>query len=60
MGRVDIWIVKGSDGRSDMTMIVRRETCSDGMSDTSYPYSSFAMVPGAELIAGCCRPHQPR
>ncbi len=60
MGRSDIWTVKGTGGQSEMSLTVKRESCSDGMSDTNYPYSTVARVPGADLIAGCCRPHQPR
>ena len=60
MGRSDIWTVKGTGGKAEMSLKVKRESCSDGMSDTNYPYSTGARVPSAELIAGCCRPHQPR
>ena len=60
MGRSDVWLVKGADGQTEMSLTVKRESCSDGMSDTEYPYSSVAHVPGADIIAGCCRPHQPR
>jgi uncharacterized membrane protein len=60
MGRSDIWLIKGAGPQTEMTLIVRRESCSDSMSDIAYPYSALALVPGADLIAGCCRPHQPR
>lgn len=60
MGRTDVWLVKGAGPQTEMTLIVRRESCSDSMSEINYPYSSVALVPGADIIAGCCRPHQPR
>jgi uncharacterized membrane protein len=60
MGRSDIWTVKGTDGQTEMSLTVQRQSCSDSMSDIDYPYSTTARVPGADLIAGCCRPHQPR
>ena len=60
MGRGDIWLVKGTGGQTEMSLTVQRESCSDSMSDIDYPYSTVARVPGADLIAGCCRPHRPR
>jgi uncharacterized membrane protein len=59
-GRSGIWLIKGAGPQTEMTLIVRRQSCSDGMSDIAYPYSALALVPGADLIEGCCRPHQPR
>ena len=61
MGRPGIWSIKGSDGQTEISLTVQRESCSDSMSDIDYPYSSVALVPPvAEMIVGCCRPHQPR
>jgi hypothetical protein len=51
-GRPDVWLipaVKGSD-----FLLVQRATCSDGMSDRSYPYALTTRI-GATLLSGCCR-----
>jgi uncharacterized membrane protein len=56
MNRNDIWIVKSRDNRTEISLIVRKESCSDGMSDRDYPYSAVALVPGSDIIAGCCMP----
>ncbi len=54
MNHNDIWIVKSPSGRTAISLIVRKETCSDGMSDRDYPFSAIALVPGSDIIAGCC------
>lgn len=56
MNHNDIWIVKSPAGRTQLSLIVRKESCSDGMSDREYPFSAIALVPGADIIAGCCAP----
>ena len=56
MNHNDIWIVKSRDNRTEISLIVRKESCSDGMSDRNYPYSAVALVPGSDIIAGCCAP----
>jgi len=43
-----------------MSLIVRQETCNDGMSDNRYPYFAIAMLSGLNMVAGCCRPAVPR
>ena len=60
MGRPDIWHIRGSNRPGEITLIVRHETCSDGMSDNRYPYSAIALISGQDMIAGCCRPAVPR
>ncbi len=60
MGRPDIWHIRSSNRPGEMTLIVRHETCSDGMSDNRYPYSAIALISGQDMIAGCCRPATPR
>lgn len=61
MNRNDIWHLKAS-GRpgGELSLIVRHEVCSDGMSDNRYPYSAIAIISGLDLIAGCCRRANPR
>jgi uncharacterized membrane protein len=61
MNRSDVWHIKAS-GRpgGDLSLLVRHETCSDGMSDYRYPFSAIALISGLDVIAGCCRPAMPR
>jgi uncharacterized membrane protein len=56
MNRPDIWLVRGSGRVAKLSLVVRREACSDGMSDNEYPYSAVAAISGLRPIAGCCRP----
>ena len=61
MNHSDLWLIKASARPGgDVQLIVRNETCNDGMSDTRYPYSSIALVSGLDMLAGCCRPAIPR
>lgn len=60
MNRTDIAHIKGASRSTSLSLIVRHETCSDGMSDTNYPYSAVALISGIHTIAGCCRPAPPR
>jgi uncharacterized membrane protein len=60
MNRSDIWHIRASNRPGEMSLIVRHETCSDGMSDTRFPYSAIALISGQDMIAGCCRPAVPR
>jgi uncharacterized membrane protein len=60
LGRVDHWLIKGVDKAAALALTVERRACSDGMSDTTYPYAASATVPGADLLSGCCRPAQAR
>lgn len=41
-----VWTAEG------MTIVVRRETCSDGMSDRVYPFAAEVTV-GTEVLKGC-------
>jgi uncharacterized membrane protein len=60
MNRTDIAHIRGASRAASMSLIVRHESCSDGMSDTNYPYSAVALISGIHTIAGCCRPALPR
>jgi len=61
MNRSDIWHLKASARPGgEMSLIVRHEVCSDGMSDTRYPFSAVALISGHNVIAGCCRRGGPR
>jgi uncharacterized membrane protein len=55
MNRTDIAHITGASRATTMSLIVRH-SCSDGMSDTNYPYSAVALISGVHTIAGCCRP----
>lgn len=56
MNRTDIFHLRGIARGANMSLIIRHESCSDGMSDTNYPYSAIALISGIHTIAGCCRP----
>lgn len=56
MNRTDIAHITGRSRNANMSLIVRHEVCSDGMSDTRYPFSAVALISGVNTIAGCCRP----
>ena len=60
MNRSDVWHFRGASRPGEMSLIVRNESCSDGMSDTRYPFSAVALISGLNVIAGCCRPGAPR
>jgi uncharacterized membrane protein len=61
MNRSEIWMLRGAGQPSgELSLIVRNETCSDGMSDRRYPYSSVVMISGLDMVAGCCHPATPR
>ncbi len=60
MNRTDIAHIKGASRSVSMSLIVRHERCSDGMSDTNYPFSAVALISGTHTLAGCCRPAPPR
>jgi uncharacterized membrane protein len=60
MNRADLWHIKASSRGGEMSLLVRHEVCSDGMSDTRYPFSAVALVGGHDVIAGCCRRGGPR
>ena len=47
------WLVRFTDKGASFLLIDRR-TCSDGMSDTNYPYAVAAAVAG-HFVEGCCR-----
>lgn len=42
------------DSNRFMNVIIKRENCSDGMSDTDFPYSVH-ILSGSLLLSGCCR-----
>jgi uncharacterized membrane protein len=60
MNRSDILLLRGVSRPGEMSLIVRHEACSDGMSDNRYPYSVVALLSGLDMVAGCCRPAIPR
>ena len=48
--------LEGGDGAT-ATAVVRRQACSDGMSDRAYGLSAEVLIGGAEsrvLLSGCC------
>jgi len=47
------WLLSGGDKGASFLVIDRR-VCSDGMSDTNYPYAVAASVAG-HFLEGCCK-----
>lgn len=45
------WVAKGSKGEQ-LTISLKREACSDGMSDLKYPMSAQVVLPN-EVLKGC-------
>jgi uncharacterized membrane protein len=61
MNRSEIWLIRAAARPAgEMSLIVRNETCSDGMSDNRYPYSAIVLISGLDMVAGCCRAATPR
>lgn len=60
MNRNDILHLRGVSRPGEMSLILRAEVCSDGMSDNRYPYSVVALFSRLNVIAGCCRLAAPR
>ena len=60
MNRSDVLHIRGASRPGEMSLIIRNESCSDGMSDNNYPYSVVALLSRFNVIAGCCRPAAPR
>lgn len=51
--RTNIWLRSRFDLETDF-LVLEAESCSDGMSDRTYPYSILAKLED-NLLAGCCR-----
>ncbi|HUO90250.1 MAG TPA: SH3 domain-containing protein [Rhizomicrobium sp.] len=52
-GRPHPWLYSGADKGASF-IVIDKATCSDGMSDTSYPYAITASV-GGHFVEGCCK-----
>lgn len=51
-----IAVIAGANGtNSAQTFLQKTDNCSDGMSDTNYPYSITGVVNGRQVISGCCK-----
>jgi uncharacterized membrane protein len=45
----------GAGARVLVAAVERTEACSDGMSDTLYPFAAVVSLPDGTALAGCCR-----
>jgi len=52
-GRTNSWFRTRFERETEF-LVIETETCSDGMSDRSYPYSTLVKLED-NLLAGCCR-----
>ena len=51
-----IAVIAGANAtNSAQTFLQKTDNCSDGMSDTNYPYSITGVVNGRQVISGCCK-----
>jgi len=51
-----VWRGRPAQGSgADLVVFLRDGDCSDGMSDTVYPVSARASLPGGRFLVGCCR-----
>jgi uncharacterized membrane protein len=51
-----IAVIGGAAGTNNtQTFMQKVNSCSDGMSDTSYPYSVTAVLNNSKVVSGCCK-----
>lgn len=50
------WILQGSDGTRDVSVMVAKTYCNDGMSDNEFGLDATVIVTGPEgyVLSGCC------
>lgn len=46
-------LVTAANAKSSLNLIVKKESCNDGMSDEDYRYSAYVQT-GDLLLVGCC------
>lgn len=54
-GLIGRYMIRLSSGYGTGYLAILRQTCSDGMSDTGYPFEAIMITPGQAVRAGCCR-----
>lgn len=51
-----IAVIAGAAGTNNTQAFLQKvDSCSDGMSDTNYPYSVTAVLNNQRVVSGCCR-----
>lgn len=51
-----IAVIAGANGPQSTQLFLQKvQVCSDGMSDTKYPYTATAVLNNKQVISGCCR-----
>ena len=56
-GRTDRLSIRGFSDGQNLTAVIARQTCSDGMSDIDYPFTADVLIStpeGHRHLAGCC------
>lgn len=54
-----IAVIAGANGpNATQTFLQKVPACSDGMSDTNYPYSATAVLNNQRVVSGCCSVQQ--
>jgi uncharacterized membrane protein len=50
------WVLQGADGRRDLSVVVVRAYCDDGMSDQEFGLDATVIVSGQDgyIFSGCC------
>ncbi|WP_323767442.1 SH3 domain-containing protein [Antarctobacter sp.] len=50
------WVLQGADGARDLSVVVVRSYCDNGMSDNEYGFDATVIVTGPEgyVLSGCC------
>lgn len=52
--RERLWRGRADTG-GDLVVFLREAACSDGMSDTTHPFTARVSTPGGAFLVGCCR-----
>ena len=56
LGQPNLWLLPSADPKDpNGFLLIEEEKCSDGMSETEYPYSLKVHM-GGGLLSGCCMP----
>ncbi|MBU0656754.1 MAG: SH3 domain-containing protein [Gammaproteobacteria bacterium] len=56
---ITIAVIAGADGpNATQTFLQKVPACSDGMSDTNYPYAATAVLNNQKVVSGCCNVQQ--
>lgn len=54
-GLIGRYMIRLGSGYGTGYIAILRQTCSDGMSEISYPFETIMITPGQAVRGGCCR-----